>query len=96
MMTTIEFEGETEGMGYFVEDMLQRMRENRDKGGWSELEFDQLFGMLTRKVLEVHQAKNSMRQIYLCADVANYAFMIADNKAARIGNRPCPTCGQRI
>ena len=84
MKTDQEFAVDMGALDTFAEDMKDRMRESRHKGGWSKLEFDQLFGMLTRKVLEVHLETDAIELIYLCADVANFAFMIADNEAARI------------
>ena len=67
----------------FTNDMIAKLMENQHKRHWSNSTSEYLFQRLQEEVEELHEAlhhKNKVRDIIReCADVANFAMMIADN-----------------
>lgn len=61
-------------------DMLLKLRHNKQKAHWSTVSNDWLLTRLKEEVSELECALESGEGIvYECADVANFAAMIADN-----------------
>lgn len=67
----------------FAQWMEKKLQENDHKGGWETMETDWLIGRideelceLRRKVKEEAPNRHIARE---CADIANFAMMIADN-----------------
>jgi len=62
---------------------LNKLRINRYKKHWNDLEYIDLFTMLKNKVLKLKEAINSKKtpeEVWKeAADVANFCAMIADN-----------------
>ena len=61
--------------------MEEKLKKNDHKGGWENCDNNYLMGSLEAEVYELSCAIDS-NNIFLqkeCADVANYAMMIADN-----------------
>lgn len=71
---------------WFSTVMLKKLRENRYKQHWSELDLAYLINRLKEELLELEDelpnTKNNMididAAIFECADVANFAMMVAD------------------
>jgi hypothetical protein len=67
----------------FAEQMERKLRENDHKGGWRETDMLYLFGMLKEEVEELDIALEGTMiaedVLKECADVANYAMMLASN-----------------
>jgi len=65
------------------EKMKERLLKNLDKPGWWNESFDYLFSRLNEEVEELLSAvmlkKEKEEIIKECADIANFAFMIASN-----------------
>lgn len=63
--------------------MEQKLKENEGKGGWENNSFDSLLELMDSEVSELKHSirvDGSDRKIIReCADVANFAMMIADN-----------------
>lgn len=77
-----------EGLAWFKERMAEKLQENRHKKPWDKKEIDYLFRRLLDEVEELRfslqdtQANRYVDKesiIYECADVANFAMMIANN-----------------
>ena len=69
----------------FAEFQEKVLRDNDNKGGWVGCDTDELIMRLEQEVLELkHVATKyatSKEQVTLeCADIANFAMMIADNQ----------------
>lgn len=70
-----------EDVKWFAEQMESKLQENDHKGGWEECD---PFWLLDRLKEEIFELKLSMARqenedvIKECADVANFAMMIAD------------------
>jgi len=80
---------------WFAGIMEQKLQENDDKGGWSECTTDYLLGRLRDEFDELGQVFIKLGQDAIehkgisfgtvnqfcaeCADVANFAMMLADN-----------------
>ena len=82
-MTTPERTASTEAelVQWFGDHMLAKLRENAHKGHWSTVDAQQLLEMLRAEVVELGEAfaGESIEAIVReCADVANFAAMIAD------------------
>ena len=72
----------------FTKDMEAKLRVNDHKDGWADIGLTKLFVLLNGETEELEEAlqDNDARNIIdECADVANYAMMIAD-----IVRRRCP------
>lgn len=97
MELTVNFEGNEDvalRLATLVELQAERIKANESKGGWAGLAAPQLFDQLRQHVHELEQAVNdltsgkSANAVGLqavakgAADVANYAFIIADNQKA--------------
>jgi len=68
----------------FSQHMQEKLQENNHKRGWEDLSAKQLLRRLRTEVRELEKALDSRvlrpREIAReAADVANFAFMIADN-----------------
>lgn len=77
-----------EGLAWFRERMAEKLEENRYKKPWSEKEIDYLFRRMLDEVEELrHALRDTQANRYAtkesiipeCADVANFAMMIANN-----------------
>ena len=68
---------------WFAKEMEKKLKENDHKPGWQEDCFEALYLRMKHEVREVAEAfdKNNRAVIIIreCADVANFAMMIADN-----------------
>lgn len=68
---------------WFVQYMFNKLRQNEHKKHWRELSEDWLLEALNSEVGELSFALSSGDKddiIYECADVANFAMMIADKQ----------------
>ena len=68
--------------------MLEKLRENRHKAHWSKVDRLWLLARLEQELQELKQAikeDDPLSISYECADVANFAMMIADNEARNDG-----------
>lgn len=68
--------------------MLEKLRENRHKAHWKHVSREWLVGRLHDELDELLSAIESdqpLSIVYECADVANFAMMIADNEARNDG-----------
>jgi len=68
---------------WFREQMLQKLQENSHKSGWKDIPLCDLLSLLRMEVLELEEELsreeiNANALIRECADVANFAMMIAD------------------
>ncbi len=73
----------------FAEQMEIALQRNDHKGGWDNCSFEYLFTRLIEEVGEISQAARNGDPITKeCADVANFAMMIAD----RFGNLKGEVC----
>jgi len=64
----------------FAKHMLSKLRVNARKAHWSTVSQAWLLGRLRQEVAELEAALASGRGVESeCADVANFAMMIADN-----------------
>lgn len=65
---------------WFAEKMEERLSDNDHKAGWENCSFTELLFRLKDEVGEVEYALiNRDNIVYECADVANFAMMIAEN-----------------
>ena len=84
-----DLEEDRQAVATFGELMLEKLRERSGKGGWAGCDIAWLF---TRMEEEMNELYRSLEPIYgrsggkdleaarrECADVANFAMMIADN-----------------
>lgn len=87
---TVELENWVdEAVMSFIVDMKYKLRLNNHKGHWREYERQWLFSRLHEECGELAEAiadldrgpngKRLLSTIHECADIANYALMIADN-----------------
>lgn len=63
--------------------MLEKLRANKHKAHWSHVDSDWLLGRLEQELKELREAMASgdgLSVVYECADVANFAMMIADKE----------------
>lgn len=65
----------------FGNDMYLKLRENSHKAHWNTVSNDWLFARLMDEVHELNEVmdEDPEKIIRECADVANFAMMIADN-----------------
>lgn len=76
-----------EAVKKFTVHMENKLRKNDHKGGWNEWNSDDLFDLLLEEKNELEEALDigdPYDIIDECADVANFAMMIADNAARMI------------
>lgn len=76
-------------LDWFKARMAEKLHENNAKGGWDQLTFPRLFQFLLDELNELHWELIRLEMIEVqeiaeeiireCADVANFAMMIADN-----------------
>jgi len=68
---------------HFAMIMEGRLQEHEDRGGWRDEPLDYLFKRLVEEMGELSAAllghKDKEKMIRECADVANFAMMIADD-----------------
>ena len=65
---------------WFARQMLAKLWENKTKDGWHNKENHWLFEQLEKEVEELKWSWDSPGdKIRECADIANFAMMIADN-----------------
>jgi len=72
---------------WFAGEMEKKLRENDHKGGWNSCDVDWLVSRMTEELQELDDVVQQYRQGFAsreevrreCADVANFAMMIADN-----------------
>ena len=68
-------------VAWFGGKMVEKLKANQHKGGWADLTSDQLLELLVAEVRELVDALNDGRGVVEeCADVANFAMMIADRE----------------
>lgn len=77
------------GLDWFSKEMEIELIKHLDRLGWKKANFNFLFKRLCDEVIELEKAlfakdcgikrKNQKQIIKECADVANFAMMIADN-----------------
>ena len=87
-MFTIEDMAARPAVIAFTQDMEAKLRANDHKNGWADIGLTKLFELLNGEVDELTEAleeDDARNVINECADVANYAMMIAD-----IIRRGCP------
>ena len=71
----------------FAQLMERELRENDRKGGWQQMKIDWLLKRLRQEVDELEAAlkSNDIANIEAeCADVGNFAMMVADNARTKI------------
>ena len=76
----------------FAEQMEQKLQANDHKGGWRNCTVEELYARLLDEVSELQSELNFPEQdsdaiIAECADIANFAMMVADIARTRKGNR---------
>jgi hypothetical protein len=80
-----------EPVRWFAGEMEKKLKANDHKGGWSSLWFDDLWELLGQELDELENAiaesdaddpVTNEELISECADIANFAMMIADNSRA--------------
>jgi len=84
-----------ESVKLFSYDMENKLKQNEHKGGWDEESINDLYHMLIRETIELDEAiKDHLCGISFeddvvseCADVANFAMMIADRLKYRTNRR---------
>jgi len=74
---------------WFAEQMELTLRANEHKGGWQNCNHDYLMSRLHEEVEEIHELEgvediDPQAIVRECADVANFAMMIADNERGRL------------
>lgn len=83
MITGVErnFNDDKRSVFWFSNEMSKKLYENRIKKHWSHVDCDYLFDRLMDEVRELSDARSGTSEeiIAECADVANFAMMIADN-----------------
>ena len=70
----------------FTQNMETKLRANDHKNGWTDIGLTRLFELLigeTTELAEALEEDDARNVIAECADVANYAMMIADNVRRR-------------
>lgn len=70
-------------LGVFIGEMMRKLsvEKNQAKGDWRECTIADLVALLKKELAEMEKAiasKKSGQTVEECADVANFAFMIAD------------------
>lgn len=91
-----------ESVVWFAGEMERELRNNDYKGGWRECEVEELFRLLNEEVGELGDVlKNGghisdARIISECADVANFAMMIADIVKSGFRLLPMPSPVDKI
>lgn len=89
---------------WFAGIMERKLRENDDKDGWSQCTTEYLLDRLREEIDELEQCFSEMGKgaielggidmelVYRfcaeCADVANFAMMLADNARKNLGPKP--------
>jgi len=73
-----------EPVSWFAEQMEAKLRENDHKGGWEDCDYEYLANRLEEEVEELRALEGDPdvkgeKIIRECADIANFAMMIADN-----------------
>lgn len=64
----------------FAIEMQKKLDKNEHKSGWSECTYEYLLNCLNREMRELAQAIEKRKGVVgECADIANFAMMIADN-----------------
>ena len=93
---TVELENRIdEAVMSFIIDMKYKLRMNNHKGHWMTYSWTNLLHRLKDEVAELHQVmpisgewspnkRELMAVVHECADVANFAMMIADNAKRRL------------
>lgn len=72
---------------WFSEQMEAALKANDHKGGWYDCEEGWLLRRLSQELQELRQARTKGREAVIkeCADIANFAMMIADNREKQWG-----------
>lgn len=73
---------------WFAEMMEAKLAKNDHKGGWNNCDLQYLSMRLTQERKELTEAiksRNKQRIIDECADIANFAMMIADRFGKEYG-----------
>jgi NTP pyrophosphatase (non-canonical NTP hydrolase) len=87
-------EGDKKALRSFVNAMYRKLRGSAWKRHWSTLDNNELFRLLVHEVRELRRALDDDSGVIAeCADVANFAMMIADNfkrmqKAEEVHHEP--------
>lgn len=67
---------------WFIDEMEGKLAANNNKAHWSEESNARLFSLMMHEMLELIKSYRNMEYenvISECADVANFAYMVADN-----------------
>jgi len=65
---------------WFAERMERKLQQNDHKGGWNNDSFHALLRRMREEVDELESAQSDQEKLIdECADVANFAMMIAEN-----------------
>jgi hypothetical protein len=74
-------ESDAQAVHDFGVEMLKKLLKNSHKAHWSTVDCDYLFDRIIQEIEELKAARSgSVAEIVSeCADVANFAMMIADN-----------------
>lgn len=73
---------------WFAKQMERKLKKNDHKGGWKRCELQYLSMRLTQERKELTEAiasKDTQKIIDECADIANFALMIADKFGPEFG-----------
>lgn len=78
-----------EYLEWFVGEMVEKLDENNHKGTWKDLTFNKLLDLLDDEVSELEDEVSELNPNYEniikeCADVANFAMMVAERAKASI------------
>ncbi len=74
----------------FAEEMEKQLKANEHKGHWDDCKEDFLYDELDKnfQILDFALANNDMPEILRrCANIANFAMMLADNEGNLGGSR---------
>ena len=74
----------------FARAMEDRLRANDSKGGWQDMQFDEIVDRIDDEVLELREAASFQDRIHEAADVACFAMLVADqaHRTLLIGDQP--------
>jgi len=67
-----------EPVKWFAQQMEQQLKANDHKGGWDNCSMQYLLERLEEETHELTACSNEEQVIQECADIANFAMMIAD------------------
>jgi len=72
----------------FANEMSKKLNENNHKEGWEGLSHKWIINRIKQETMELENAikkgKESKEIIRECADIANFAYMLADNEQTKL------------